>query len=146
MFKRAFYTILTLCLAAPALAKVEAVDGYVRLLPPGSPNTAAFMVLKNDGDQPVTLTAVSSPEAARAELHTHLHENGVMKMRQVDGIQIPAKGEVALKPGSFHIMLFEVHDLSQAVPVPLTLTLDDGQSLTLSLPVKPVEPTKGMQH
>ncbi|MBV7416617.1 copper chaperone PCu(A)C [Aeromonas sp. sif2433] len=146
MFKRAFYSILTLCLAAPALAKVEAVDGYVRLLPPGSPNTAAFMVLKNDGDQPVTLTAVSSPEAARAELHTHLHENGVMKMRQVDGIQIPAKGEVALKPGSFHIMLFEVRDLSQAVPVPLTLTLDDGQSLTLSLPVKPVEPTKGMQH
>lgn len=146
MFKRAFYTILTLCLAAPALAKVEAVDGYVRLLPPGSPNTTAFMVLKNDGDQPVTLTAVSSPEAARAELHTHLHENGVMKMRQVDGIQIPAKGEVALKPGSFHIMLFEVRDLSQAVPVPLTLTLDDGQSLTLSLPVKPVEPTKGMQH
>lgn len=146
MFKRAFYTILTLCLAAPALAKVEAVDGYVRLLPPGSPNTAAFMVLKNDGDKPVTLTAVSSPEAARAELHTHLHENGVMKMRQVDGIQIPAKGEVALKPGSFHIMLFEVRDLSQAVPVPLTLTLDDGQSLTLSLPVKPVEPTKGMQH
>jgi copper(I)-binding protein len=69
-----------------------------------------------------------------------------MKMRQVDGIQIPAKGEVALKPGSFHIMLFEVRDLSQAVPVPLTLTLDDGQSLTLSLPVKPVEPTKGMQH
>ncbi|UNP87974.1 copper chaperone PCu(A)C [Aeromonas encheleia] len=146
MFKRAFYSILTLCLAAPALAKVEAVDGYVRLLPPGSPNTAAFMVLKNDGDKPVTLTAVSSPEAARAELHTHLHENGVMKMRQVDGIQIPAKGEVALKPGSFHIMLFEVRDLSQAVPVPLTLTLDDGQSLTLSLPVKPVEPTKGMQH
>ena len=146
MFKRAFYTILTLCLAAPALAKVEAVDGYVRLLPPGSPNTAAFMVLKNDGDKPVTLTAVSSPEAARAELHTHLHENGVMKMRQVDGIQIPAKGEVALKPGSFHIMLFEVRDLSQAVPVPLTLTLDDGQSLSLSLPVKPVEPTKGMQH
>ncbi|USV58240.1 copper chaperone PCu(A)C [Aeromonas encheleia] len=146
MFKRAFYSILTLCLAAPALAKVEAVDGYVRLLPPGSPNTAAFMVLKNDGDKPVTLTAVSSPEAARAELHTHLHENGVMKMRQVDGIQIPAKGEVALKPGSFHIMLFEVRDLSQAVPVPLTLTLDDGQSLSLSLPVKPVEPTKGMQH
>jgi copper(I)-binding protein len=146
MFKRAFYSILTLCLAAPALAKVEAVDGYVRLLPPGSPNTAAFMVLKNDGDKPVTLTAVSSPEAARAELHTHLHENGVMKMRQVDGIQIPAKGEVTLKPGSFHIMLFEVRDLSQAVPVPLTLTLDDGQSLTLSLPVKPVEPTKGMQH
>lgn len=146
MFKRAFYAILTLLLAAPALAKVEAVDGYVRLLPPGSPNTAAFMVLKNDGDQPVTLTAVASPDAGRAELHTHLHENGVMKMRQVEGIAIPAKGEVALQPGSFHIMLFEVHALSQDAPFPLTLTLDDGQTISLSLPVKPVEPMKGMQH
>lgn len=146
MFKRAFYAILTLLLAAPALAKVEAVDGYVRLLPPGSPNTAAFMVLKNDGDKPVTLTAASSPDAGRAEMHTHLHENGVMKMRQVDGIEIPAKGEVALKPGSLHIMLFEVRALSQATPFPLTLTLSDGQTISLSLPVKPVEPMKGMQH
>jgi periplasmic copper chaperone A len=146
MFKRAFYAILTLLLAAPALAKVEAVDGYVRLLPPGSPNTAAFMVLKNDGDKPVTLTAASSPDAGRAEMHTHLHENGVMKMRQVDGIEIPAKGEVALKPGSLHIMLFEVRELSQATPFPLILTLSDGQTISLSLPVKPVEPMKGMQH
>lgn len=37
MFKRAFYSLLALGLAAPALAKVEAVDGYVRLLPPARP-------------------------------------------------------------------------------------------------------------
>ncbi|MFQ2154511.1 copper chaperone PCu(A)C [Aeromonas sanarellii] len=148
MFKRAFYSSLALLLAAPALAKakVEAVDGYVRLLPPGSPNTAAFMVLKNDGDKPVALVAAASPEAGRAELHTHLHENGVMKMRQVERIEIPARGEAVLKPGSLHIMLFEVRELSQGTPFPLTLTLDDGQSLGLSLPVKPVEPMKGMQH
>ena len=36
MFKRAFYSLLVLGMTAPALAKVEAVDGYVRLLPPGS--------------------------------------------------------------------------------------------------------------
>lgn len=146
MFKRMFYSSLALLLAAPALAKVEAVDGYVRLLPPGSPNTAAFMVLKNDADKPVTLTAVASPEAGRAEMHTHLHENGVMKMRQVESIAIPAKGEVALQPGGFHIMLFKVRDLSQGTPFPLVLTLDDGQTISLSLPVKPVEPMKGMQH
>ncbi|MGY3868495.1 copper chaperone PCu(A)C [Aeromonas crassostreae] len=146
MFKRAFYSLLALGLAAPALAKVEAVDGYVRLLPPGTPNTAAFMVLKNDGDAPVRLTGVSSPEVARAELHTHLHENGVMRMRQVESIEIPAKGEVVLKPGSLHIMLFEVRELSQGTPFPLTLSLDNGQALGLSLPVKPVEPMAGMVH
>ena len=122
MFKRAFYSSLALLLAVPALAKVEAVDGYVRLLPPGSPNTAAFMVLKNDADKPVKLVTVASPEAGRAELHTHLHENGVMKMRQVESIEIPARGEAVLKPGSLHVMLFEVRDLSQGTPFPLILT------------------------
>ena len=146
MFKRAFYSLLALGLAAPALAKVEAVDGYVRLLPPGSPNTAAFLVLKNDADKPVKLVAAASPEVGRAELHTHLHENGVMRMRQVESIEVPAKGEVALKPGSFHIMLFEVRELSQGTSFPLTLTMDDGQTLELSLPVKPIEPMAGMQH
>ena len=146
MFKRAFYSLLVLGMTAPALAKVEAVDGYVRLLPPGSPNTAAFMVLKNDADQPVKLVAAASAAAGRAELHTHLHENGVMRMRHVESIEVPAKGEVALKPGTFHIMLFEVRELSQGTPFPLTLTMDDGQQLELSLPVKPVEPMAGMQH
>ena len=146
MFKRAFYALLLLGMTAPALAKVEAVDGYVRLLPPGTPNTAAFMVLKNDADQAVKLVAASSPAAGRAELHTHLHENGVMKMRQVESIEIPAKGEVVLKPGSLHIMLFEIGTLSEQTPMPLTLTLDDGQQLALSLPVKPIEPMGEMQH
>ncbi|ANB67367.1 copper chaperone PCu(A)C [Aeromonas allosaccharophila] len=146
MFKRAFYSLLVLGMTAPALAKVEAVDGYVRLLPPGSPNTAAFMVLKNDADQPVKLVAAASAAAGRAELHTHLHENGVMKMRQVENIEIPAKGEAVLKPGSLHIMLFEVGTLSEQAPFPLTLTMDDGQKLDLSLPVKPIEPMAEMKH
>lgn len=146
MFKRAFYSLLLLGMTAPALAKVEVVDGYVRLLPPGTPNTAAFMVLKNDADQAVKLVAASSPAAGRAELHTHLHENGVMKMRQVESIEIPAKGEVVLKPGSLHIMLFEIGTLSEQTPMPLTLTLDDGQQLALSLPVKPIESMGEMQH
>lgn len=146
MFKRAFYSLLLLGMTAPALAKVEAVDGYVRLLPPGTPNTAAFMVLKNDADQAVKLVAVSSPAAGRAELHTHLHENGVMKMRQVESIEIPARGEVVLKPGSLHIMLFEIGTLSEQTPMPLTLTLDDGQQLALSLPVTPIEPMGEMKH
>jgi len=146
MFKRAFCSLLLIGMTAPALAKVTAVDGYVRLLPPGSPTTAAFMVLKNDADQPVKLMAATSKAAGRVELHTHLHEKGVMKMRQIDSIEIPAKGEAVLKPGSLHIMLFEVGTLSEQTPFPLTLTMDDGQQLELSLPVKPIAPQGDMQH
>ncbi|MGL4251679.1 MAG: copper chaperone PCu(A)C [Aeromonas sp.] len=146
MFKRVFYSLLLAGMAVPVLAKVEVVDGYVRLLPPGSPNTAVFMVLKNDADQPVKLVAAASAAAGRAELHTHLHENGVMKMRQVESIEIPAKGEAVLKPGGLHIMLFEVGTLSERTPMPLTLTLGDGQQLDLSLPVRPIESMGEMKH
>ena len=103
------------------------------------------MVLRNDGDKPVKLVAGASPEAGRVELHTHLHENGVMKMRQVESIEIPAKGRPCSSPAAC-IMLFDIHTLSQGTPFPLTLTLDDGQTLSLSPPVKPVEPMKGMKH
>ena len=51
-----------------------------------------------------------------------------------------------LKPGSLHIMLFEVGTLSEQTPFPLTLTMDDGQKLELSLPVKPIEPMAEMKH
>ena len=131
---------MALLLAAPALAKVDAVDGYVRLLPPGSPNTAAFMVLRNDGDKPVKLVAGASPEAGRVELHTHLHENGVMKMRQVESIEIPAKGEAVLKPGSLHVMLIGLkQDLKEGDVVPITLKLDDGSSTKIEAPVRKIQ-------
>ncbi|MGL5451515.1 MAG: copper chaperone PCu(A)C [Aeromonas sp.] len=141
MLTRTFFSLLALGMSATAQAKIDVADGYVRLLPPGSPNTAAFMVLRNDADKPVKLVGATSQAAKRAELHTHLHENGVMKMRQVPSIEIPAKGQVALTPGGMHIMLFDIAPLSELTPVPLTLTMDDGQQLVLPLPVKPIEPT-----
>ncbi|MGL5661901.1 MAG: copper chaperone PCu(A)C [Aeromonas sp.] len=141
MLTRTFFSLLVLGMSAAAQAKIDVADGYVRLLPPGSLNTAAFMVLSNDADKPVKLVGATSQAAKRAELHTHLHENGVMKMRQVPSIEIPAKGQVALTPGGMHIMLFDIAPLSELTPVPLTLTMDDGQQLVVPLPVKPIEPT-----
>ncbi|MDO2948148.1 copper chaperone PCu(A)C [Aeromonas simiae] len=138
MFKQLFYTLLALLLALPAQAKVSVEQGYVRLLPPGTPNTAAFMTLNNEADKPVRLVAAASSAAARVELHTHLNDNGVMRMRQVAHIEVPAGGHVQLQPGGLHVMLFDVTPLSADARVPLTLTFDDGHSLRLSLPVREV--------
>lgn len=138
MFKQLFYTLLALLLSLPAQAKVSVEEGYVRLLPPGTPNTAAFMTLSNDAEKPVRLVAAASSVAARVELHTHLNDNGIMRMRQVAHIEVPAGGRVQLQPGGLHVMLFDVKPLTAAARVPLTLTFDDGQSLSLSLPVREV--------
>ena len=66
---------------------------------------AVFVTIRNRGAAGDALTAVEYGGSARAELHTHLHENGTMKMRPVEQIDVPAQGEARLQPGGDHIML-----------------------------------------
>lgn len=110
---------------------------YVRLVPPGTPTSAAFMNIRNPGNTDRKLLRVDSPSAKAVELHNHINENGMMKMRQVREILIPAKGETALKPGSYHVMLIDLKQtLKEGESVPLTLTFDDGSSQKINAPIK----------
>ncbi|MBI4984879.1 MAG: copper chaperone PCu(A)C [Rhodocyclales bacterium] len=114
--------------AAGAADAVQASDATVRLMPPGARATAAFMVLKNSGDKDVKLVKAESAVAKTVELHTHLNEGGVMKMRQVPAIEIKAKSETALKPGGFHIMLIDPVPLKEGEKISFVLSFDDGSS------------------
>lgn len=140
-------TASTLAFAAGDADHVTVADPYVRLMPPGARTTAAFMVLKNGGDRDARLVAATSAAAKTVELHTHLNEGGVMKMRQVPGIDIKAKGETALKPGSFHIMLIDPVALKDGESVTLTLGFADGSSKPVAAVVrKPVAAQAAMDH
>lgn len=67
------------------------------------------MTIVNDGNEADTLVGASNPDlAGKIELHTHVDESGVMRMRPVPQIDIPAHGKAELKPGSFHIMLIDL--------------------------------------
>ncbi|MCA9518285.1 MAG: copper chaperone PCu(A)C [Myxococcales bacterium] len=122
--------------AAPA-AKIEVVDPYVRLMPPGAPNTAAFMELRNPTDAEIRLVAAENGYSKRTELHTHTMEGGVMKMRQVPFIAVPARGSVKLAPGGLHIMMLEVpRPLAEGEVVALTLRFDDGSSAVVKAPAR----------
>jgi len=89
-----------------SFAKGMSVDNpYVREVPPGQMISASFMTLKNASDKEVALIKASSDVAKNVELHEHVHEDGMMKMRQVPKIVIPANGVTVLKPGGYHIML-----------------------------------------
>lgn len=144
MFKRSFCSLLLLACAAPALAQVTVERGQVRLMPPGAPNTAAFMTLHNDADQAVKLVAASSALTPTVELHTHINDNGVMRMRQVESIEVPAKGSVVLQPGGLHLMFIGLKtSLNAGQQVPLMLRFDDGEQLELTLPVKEIMPMQG---
>ena len=125
--------------AAGSADSVNVVDPYVRMMPPGAKATAAFMMLKNAGDKDAKLVKAETTIAKTAELHTHTNENGVMKMRQVPAIEIKAKGETALKPGSYHVMLIDPAALKEGDKVAITLGFDDGSSKKIDAVVKKPE-------
>jgi len=116
--------------ALAAAADMVTVDEpYVRLAPPNAPATGAFMVIKNAGDKDVKVVKADNPASKATELHTHLNENGVMKMRPVAAIDVKSKGEAVLKPGGLHVMLIDMKaPMKEGDVVPITLTFDDGSS------------------
>jgi len=114
---------------AGAADNVVVQDPYVRLAPPNAPATGAFMVIKNNGDKDVKVLKADNPVSKVTELHTHLNEGGVMKMRPVPAIDIKAKGEAVLKPGGLHVMMIDLKaPMKEGDVVPITLTFDDGSS------------------
>lgn len=121
---------------AGAADNVAVQDAYVRLAPPNAPATGAFMVIKNNGDKDVKVLKADNPASKVTELHTHLNEGGVMKMRPVPAVDIKAKGEAVLKPGGLHIMMIDLKaPMKEGDVVPITLTFDDGSAKTVDAKV-----------
>ncbi|GAD79676.1 copper chaperone PCu(A)C [Vibrio ezurae] len=119
-------------------------DAYVKEIPPTSTTSAIFLTIDNPTSEDRALVSASTPAAKVTELHTHAMVDGVMKMRQLERIQLPAKTETVLKPHSLHIMLFNITEpLKEGTVIPLTLTFDSGRTLNLSVPVKKM---KMMKH
>lgn len=113
---------------------------YVRLVPPNAPASGAFMVIRNSGKELRRLVSAESNAAKTVELHTHINDNGLMKMRAVPSIDIASGGAVELKPGSYHVMLIGLHKpLAEGDLIPISLGFDDGQKIKVSAPVRKIE-------
>jgi copper(I)-binding protein len=116
---------LACALPLAALAQqVSVKDAWVRATVTGQNATGAFMQLASASD--TSLVAVSSPVAKVVEVHSMVHEGGVMKMRPLQSLPLPAGKPVDLAPGGYHVMLMDlVQPLKEGEKVPLTLTFAD---------------------
>jgi len=119
------------------------IVSQARVLPPfpGKDTAAAYFDLTNEGKDN-RLVSVSSPISDAVEIHNHIEEGGIMKMRRVDGVALDAGGTVEFKPGSYHIMMFKADLPDTQDEVPLTLTYSDGKIVTI---VAPVDGRGGME-
>ncbi len=132
-------TLLGLMATAARAADVEVLDAYVRAVPPGAPATAAFMQLKDNGED-VDLVKAHSDIAESVELHTHIHDGGVMRMRPIKKLELKKGETTVLQPGGHHIMMIGLKQpLTVGEKVDIDLEFSDGSHQKISAPVRKIE-------
>lgn len=106
---------------------------------PGQTRAAVYLTLSNTGKQSRSINLISSSISGYAEVHNHLHEDGVMKMRKVEHPSIAANSDLEFHPGGYHIMLFDVAE-SPIVGshFELLFEFDRAESLKVMVEVRPV--------
>ncbi len=124
--------------------QISVKNPFAREVPPGSPTSASFMEIHNKGSKGIKLIGAKSSVAKVVELHTHINNHGVMRMRKLPFIAIPGPGKVHLKPGGLHVMLIGLHKpLKEGQQISVMLNFEDGSQKKVVMPVRSV---KGMMH
>jgi len=128
--------ITTVCAASAFAQNVTVTDAWARATVTGQKATGAFMTITAKDN--TKLVGVSSPVAGVAEIHEMKMDKDVMKMAALpNGLDLPAGKAVALKPGSFHVMLMDLKaPLAKDTTVPLTLTLQDAKGVKSTIELK----------
>ncbi|MCL4766538.1 MAG: copper chaperone PCu(A)C [Hyphomicrobiaceae bacterium] len=118
---------------------VSVSQAWSRATPGGARNGAAYFQVTAKGAGGDKLVAARSDAADRVELHTHLHEGGVMRMRQVEAIELPAGKTVTLEPGGFHLMLLNLkRPLKAGEDLELTLVFEKAGEVAVKATVEPI--------
>lgn len=148
--KKTLLILAGLALSLPALAHEYTVGAlkighpWSRALPAASQNGAAYFSVDNPGSEPDRLLSASTPRAQRAELHNHINDNGVMRMRQVPDVAVPVGQKVSFMPGSLHVMLMGLTaPLKVGDRFPMTLRFEKAGEVTVDVVVQADAPAVG---
>lgn len=123
--------VLALGATIASAETLTARDGWIRPAPPVAQVRAGYLVIENPGDAEVVLTEAASPDFGAIEIHTMYDDQGTMRMRRVTELRVPAKGQVELKPGGLHLMMFRPKRvLAEGDVVEVRLSGDDATVAT----------------
>lgn len=128
---RSVLLCLILFAAFPAQAQLRIEKPWARATAPGARVAGGYMVIRNAGAAGDRLVSASSPASAKVELHVHFNDNGVMKMREVPGYEVPARGAFELKPGGAHLMFVDIKQpFREGDKVPVKLKFEKAGELS----------------
>ena len=139
-----------LALAANAhdvkLGAITVEHPYARATAAGQPTGGGFMQIDNAGPADRLMSARATVSGT-VELHEMKMEGDVMRMRQVDGIALPAGKSVALKPGGYHVMFIGLKaPLKAGDSFPMTLKFEKAGEVTVEMKVEAPGAMDGMKH
>ena len=84
---------------------IQIEDPWVRAVRPNAGNSAIFLDLRNESQQPRKMVGVHSEVAERTELHTTRDKDGMLRKKRLQEVPIPALENQSFHPGGIHIML-----------------------------------------
>ncbi len=129
--------------ATPAIAQdvqnkaLHFENGYAYATTSVQKNGAAFLTITNVSDAPAKIISASSDIAEKVELHTHIMEDDIMMMREVEAYDVPAGGTITLKPTGHHLMLMGLtRPLKAGESFPLTLVSENNGEMNVDITVK----------
>jgi len=132
-------------LSTSALAEVLVKDAWVRATPGAAKVSAGYAVLVNTGPSDDLLTGARTPAASMAEVHATVGADGIMRMEKLEELVVPAGKEVALAPGSYHIMIMGLNGpLKVGEKIPLVLTFKNQGEVEVTAEVRPLA-SRGMK-
>lgn len=141
----ALLAVLAQVAALPALAQVTVVEGWVSATAPGATETAAYLVLANNGAAESSLMKIVSPASDEVMLHrTSITAEGVARMWPLAGLELDAGQTLRMNADGVHVMLKALKaPLVAGEKMPLTLKFSGGQpEFTVMLDIRPA-PARG---
>lgn len=129
--------LLVVSLAGAQSSSIQFIDGWIKQLPPVIPMRAGYVRIKNTGDAAKNISSLSSTAFEKVQMHETKMVDGVMKMIELEQLQIPPQAEVEFKPGGKHMMLIDpVQPLQIGDMVDITANFTDGSHQSFPLEVK----------
>ena len=127
----------------PDAPKIRVDESWARAMPlleeggGGMTNSAVYLVVQNNGDAADWLRSAETSVASRVEVHESKMVDDVMRMRRIDGLEVPPRGTVELRPGGIHLMLLGLtRPLVEGEEFDLTLNFEGSGDLTVTVPIR----------
>ena len=116
---------------------VAVTNAWVRKATPAAKTHAGYMTFVNSEPGDAILVGVESDAFGRIEIHEMSSDHGLMKMREIDKLVIPANGRVELAPGGKHLMM---HGPTKSLPagkqIGITLSFASGAVQSFDIAVR----------